>query len=159
MGQVMNAKLDQPALGVTEGTAGLRRSQYMSATALGRIVPWPVALLALPMVLGPSGSHAATFNVSATCALPPGPGVCSASSLGIPSPGKAGDTIAFQGGALTLDLATASYAQKVTLGTSPNTNTLNQAGHSTTFTGVISGGHEVALDQISMLAHSGIHIS
>jgi fibronectin-binding autotransporter adhesin len=116
-----------------------RRSQYLSATALARVGnwgAWPAGLVCLPLALAPSVAGATTIPITTACTLT-GSGVCDATTL-LTSPGSNTDTIAFQGGALTLDGSGLTYAQKATLGTTP-TNILNQDGHDTTFTSVFSG--------------------
>jgi len=127
-------------------------SHYLSATALARTAQrggWPAALAFLSLSLAPSGAGAATINIPATCVLPPGgsPGtsVCLATAL-LPGGGSTKDTITFNGGALTLD-QTATYGQAVTLGTTP-TNTLNQAGNASTFTGVMSGTGNITITNL-----------
>jgi autotransporter-associated beta strand protein len=124
------------------------RSHFLSATALARSVQcgrWPTALALLSLALAPSSAGAATINIPTTCVLPPSAGVCLATVL-LPGGGSKNDTITFNGGALTLD-QTASYGQAVTLGTTP-TNTLNQAGNNSTFTGVTSGTGNITLTNI-----------
>jgi hypothetical protein len=122
-----------------------RRSRYLSATALVRAGAWgavPAGLVFLPAALVPSVAGAATIAIPATC-VTTGPGVCNAQAL-LTSPGVGTDTIAFQGGVLTLNGSGLSYSQKATLGTTP-TNVLNQDGHDTTFNGVFSGKGDVAI--------------
>ena len=124
------------------------RSHCLSAPALARSVQcgrWPTALALLSLALAPSSAGAATINIPVTCVLPPASGVCLATAL-LPGGGSKNDTITFNGGALTLD-QTATYGQAVTLGTTP-TNTLNQAGNNSTFTGVMSGSGNIAITNL-----------
>jgi autotransporter-associated beta strand protein len=147
---------DQSEAGGVEEAPARRRSRYLTATALAR----SAAFLALPLALAPPGASAATITIDNTCALTGA--VCNATSK-LPAP-SAGDTIAFTGGALTMNSST-TYPDAVTLtaqgvgnvtqaqfnnqnvqqqqgivgnAVSSAANTINQAGNANTFSGVIA---------------------
>jgi autotransporter-associated beta strand protein len=101
--------------------------------------------MALPLALAPTIASAATITICP----PTGGGVCSASTL--LGSAKNSDVLDFLGGTLTLDVVTPpakTYAQKATLETLPPSSTpnkLDQDGHDTVFTGVISGSGNIEI--------------
>jgi hypothetical protein len=130
---VIGRDLPHPPVNGEERPLG-RRSQYLAATALGEPVVrggWPAALLALPLALAPSGAGAVPFNITtAACSATIG---CDAEPTNIPG-ATSGN---FKGGMLRLNGTNKTYSIPFTLDTS-TTNTLNQDGENTTFTGVFS---------------------
>ena len=130
---VIGRDLPHPPVNGEERPLG-RRSQYLAATALAEPVVrggWPAALLALPLALAPSGAGAVPFNITtAACSATIG---CDAEPTNIPG-ATSGN---FKGGMLRLNGTNKTYSIPFTLDTS-TTNTLNQDGENTTFTGVFS---------------------
>jgi autotransporter-associated beta strand protein len=124
------------------------RGHYLSATALAGARPlgaWPAGLVALPLALAPLGAGAATITICP----PAGGGVCNAST--VLGSAKNSDVLDFLGGTLTLDVATPptkTYPQKTTLETLPpgsTPNKLDQDGHDTVFSGVVSGSGNIEI--------------
>jgi fibronectin-binding autotransporter adhesin len=125
-----------------------RRAHHLSGTALagaGALGAWPASLVALPLALAPTIAGAATITICP----PTGGGVCNAST--VLGSAKNSDVLDFLGGTLTLDVATpptATYPQKATLETLPPSSTpnkLDQDGHDTVFSGVVSGSGNIEI--------------